>query len=391
MRVLILSPSVAGVGGIQRYTTTFVRALEELLPNESVRRLMLPDVSQGNGQGRLSMRSKINFGCRALREAVRWRPDLIICTHLALGPVGWLVSKVRHRPYWIIVYGIEAWALLPLIRRVALRHAGRVISISKFTQEQVTKRHRIERERQSLLPCSLDDGFITAEPARSGPHQSLAEGQRVILTVARMAASEQYKGHEVILQALPSVLSQVPNLTYVVAGEGDDRARIEALADTLGLRQKVLFTGRVSDSELAALYQRCDVFALVPHTEATERQAKGEGFGMVFLEAMAFGKPVVGPNNGAPAEIIHHGQHGLLVNPDDSGAVAWALIDLLTNPRKARNMGEAGRDWVCKQYSYSSFHEKLKGILNDAAQMRSSTTQFQARREKSAAVGSCES
>jgi phosphatidylinositol alpha-1,6-mannosyltransferase len=137
------------------------------------------------------------------------------------------------------------------------------------------------------------------------------------------------------------------------------------LADALGLRQNVIFTGRVSDSELAALYHRSDVFALPARTALSEREAKGEGFGIVFLEAMAFGKPIIGPNQGAPSEIIHHGRHGLLVNPEDSSAVAEALVDLLTNPGKAHDMGQAGGDWVRKQYSYGSFREKLKGILPD--------------------------
>jgi phosphatidylinositol alpha-1,6-mannosyltransferase len=178
-----------------------------------------------------------------------------------------------------------------------------------------------------------------------------------------MDASEQYKGHDVILRALPSVLTHVPNLVYVVVGEGDDRARIEGLADSLGLRPHVMFTGRVSDPELVALYKRSDVFALPARTVLNDHEPKGEGFGIVFLEAMAFGKPVIGPNFGAPTEIIRHGQHGLLVNPQDSAAMAEALVDLLTHPDKAREMGQAGNDWVRTKYSYGSFCEKLREML----------------------------
>jgi glycosyltransferase involved in cell wall biosynthesis len=238
-----------------------------------------------------------------------------------------------------------------------------VIVISNFSQEQIIKRHHIKLEHLSLLPCALDEGLATVEPASTGPYRSLADGQRVVLTVARMAAAEQYKGHDVILRALPSVLLRVPNLAYVVVGEGDDRSRIEALADSLGLRPHVIFTGRVSESELAALYHRSDVFALPARTVLTEQEAKGEGFGIVFLEAMAFGKPVIGPNEGAPSEIIRHGRHGLLVDPEDSMATAEALVDLLTNSDKSREMGEAGRDWVRKEYSYACFREKLWEIL----------------------------
>lgn len=366
MRVLVLAPPMASAGGIQRYTTTLVHGLKDLLGDESVRCLAMPEVLPGNGRSRVLARSKLNFACRALWEAVRWRPDLVICTHLALGPVGWLISRLGHRRYWIVVHGIEAWVSLPFAKRMALRRADRVIVTSKFNHERVTEIQRINAERIATLPCTLDEGLATVEPASTGPHGSLAKGQRVILTVARMAASEQYKGHDVILRTLPSILSRVPNLTYVIVGEGDDRSRIEALADALGLRQNVIFTGRVTDSELAALYRRSNVFALPTRTVLSDSEAKGEGFGIVFLEAMAFGKPVIGPNQGAPAEIIHHGQHGLLVNPEDSSAVADALVDLLTHPDKAHDMGQAGSDWVRKQYSYGAFREKLKGILPGA-------------------------
>jgi len=262
-----------------------------------------------------------------------------------------------------VVYGIEAWVNLPLAKRIALRRADRVIVISEFSREQVTKRQRVKAERIACLPCALDEGLATVEPASTGPHEALANRQHVVLTVARMEAAERYKGHDVILRALPSVLARVPDLSYAVVGEGDDRPRIEALVDNLGLRPHVVFTGRVSDSELAALYHRSDVFALPARTVIASREAKGEGFGIVFLEAMAFGKPVIGPNYGAPTELIGHGQHGLLVDPEDTGAIAESIVGLLTNPDLAHRMGQAGSDWVRKQYSYGAFREKLRHIL----------------------------
>jgi phosphatidyl-myo-inositol dimannoside synthase len=368
MKVLLLTPSIERPGGIQRYTVTLTRALKDLLGDQSVRCVGLAEASTRHGKTGLAARSKWNFGWQAARAVARWRPDLIICTHLALGPVGWLIAILGCRPYWIVVHGIEAWVSLPSAKRFALHRANRVIVTSKLNYEQVTKGQRVKAERIASLPCTLDESLTTVEPASAGPHQSLANGQRVVLTVARMEASEQYKGHDVILRALPSVLRRVPNLTYVVVGEGDDRARIEALADSLGLRPHVIFTGRVSDAELVAVYNRSDVFALPAKTVLTDQEAKGEGFGIVFLEAMAFGKPVIGPNDGAPAEIIRHEEHGLLVDPEDAAAVAEALLNLLTNPDKAHQMGQAGSDWVRKQYSYCSFREKLRGILDDGAQ-----------------------
>jgi glycosyltransferase involved in cell wall biosynthesis len=374
MKVLLLTPSLDRPGGIQRYTATLARALKDLVGDQSVHCVTLAEDAVGQGKTRLSARSKWRFGWQAACEAARWRPDLIICSHLAIGPLGWLVASLGRRPYWVVVYGIEAWVSLPCAKKAALRRADRVIVISEFSREQVAKRQRLKAESIACLPCALDEDLMNLEPASTGPHQSLASGQRVILTVARLLSSERYKGHDAILRAMPSVLLQVPNLAYVVVGEGDDCPRLESLVENLGLGSHVIFTGRVSDSELAALYVRSDVFALPARTVLTDREAKGEGFGIVFLEAMAFGKPVIGPNYGAPADIIRHGQHGLLVDPEDSAAIAKALVELLTNPDKAHDMGQAGSDWVRKQYSFGSFREKLQSLLGDG-QACSSMTQ----------------
>ena len=372
MKVLVLAPPMGDFGGIQRYTATLVQALQGIVGAGAVHFEAMPDVADENGRRRVSSRSKLGFCFRAIREAVRGQADVIICAHLALGPIGWVASKIRRQPYWVIVYGIEAWVELPWLKRMALRRAAKVLSISEFTSEQVMKRHGSKKELMARLPCALDERLTSIEPAIAGPHQLLAEGCRMVLTVARLSSSEQYKGHDGILRALPEVLLRVPDVVYVVAGDGDDRPRLEALADSLGIRHKVMFTGRVSDSELVALYRRSDVFALPARIQIGRHEAKGEGFGIVFIEAMAFGKPVVGPDVGAPLEIIQD-RHGLLVDPENSSAVAAALIDLLTHPDKAQAMGLAGKEWVRQQYSFTAFRERLRGILDDSFQPRITT------------------
>jgi glycosyltransferase involved in cell wall biosynthesis len=268
------------------------------------------------------------------------------------------------------VHGIEAWGYMPFFKRVALLHADRVIVTSAFSREQVVKRHRIGSSRILSLPCTLDDTLLNVEAAGDSICRYLPDDRRVVLTVARMEASERYKGHDVVLRALSAVLAHVPHLTYVVVGGGDDRFRLERLTEELGLRDHVVFTGEVSDAELAALYQRSEVFVLPARTALEERQPKGEGFGIVFLEAMAFGKPVVGPNYGAPLELIRHGENGLLVDPEDATSVSEALVNLLNSPGKASEMGQAGRGWVRKTYSYGSFREQLRQmVVNDTQRL----------------------
>lgn len=363
MKVLVLAPPLAQVGGIQRYTQTMVRALERLLGDESVRCFAISETLDKNGQGGFRARAKLNFAFRAVCQVVQWRPTLIICTHLALGPIAWLVRNFANSPYWIVAHGIEAWVEPSEMKRVALRRADRVIVTSRFSRGQVSKRHDITDVRISSLPCTLDDTLFRAKPADTRFCGLFSRGQRLVLTVARMAASERYKGHDVVLRALPSVLAKIPNLTYVIVGDGDDRPRLEKLADDLGIAERVLFTGETSDSELAALYQRSELFAMPARTVLDDRNPKGEGFGIVYLEAMAFGKPVIGPDYGAPAELIQHGKTGLLVDPEDPTAVAQALLKLLSDPESAREMGRAGSKWVREHYSYDAFCDRLQEIL----------------------------
>jgi glycosyltransferase involved in cell wall biosynthesis len=364
MKALVLAPPLVSQGGIQRYTRCLVGALREVLGEQNLRCVAISESRIQNEGARFSLGRKVHFGLQAITEFVRWQPDLIICTHLALAPIGRWLAHVHGRPCWVVVHGIEAWASLPYWKRTALRDADRVVTTSIFSRDIVAKRHQIDPESIASLPCMLDSSLLSVEPSRNKIPEVLSDGRPVILTVARMVASERYKGHDVVLQALPAMIAEVPRLAYVVVGDGDDRPRLERLAQELGLTGHVLFTGAVSESELAALYDRSDVFVLPARTVIDDRNPKGEGFGIVFLEAMAFGKPVLGPNYGAPAELIRDGENGLLVDPDDPTAVAQAIIKLLTNPDLARTMGQAGSERVRAHYSYERFRERLRQLLS---------------------------
>src|SRR5207244_1681515 len=128
---------------------------------------------------------------------------LVICAHLGLGPVGWLLKKLLHRPYWIIVYGIEAWQSLPFLKQTALRRAEKIPSISNFTREQILKRYAFAGDRVIILtPCLTDEALLSVPPSEELLHQLIQEGRRIILTVARLDGSERYKGHEVVVRAL---------------------------------------------------------------------------------------------------------------------------------------------------------------------------------------------
>jgi phosphatidyl-myo-inositol dimannoside synthase len=364
-KVLVLAPSLQSVGGVQNYTHTLVDALQVVLGSDLVRVIAVSSdpEAQDDGSLALPLSVKIRFFVSALAVAISWSPDLMICAHIGLTPAARLIQKFRRVPYWVVLYGIEVWGDLPTSKRNALRAAQRYVAITRFTLDATIVKHGLQKHRELILHPTLPKGrtpslvptTVTSKP--SDPP--------IVLTVGRIAASERYKGHDVMLEAWPAVLRRVPNAVYWIVGGGDDRQRLESRARDLCIAESVHFAGPVSGDDLDAWYARCCVFAMPARTELNAYMPRGEGFGIVFLEAMAHGKPVVGPAVGAPAEFIRSGEHGLLVNPTESSEVAGALIELLEDPARARRMGNAGREWVVHEFGFDRFCERLRDALQE--------------------------
>lgn len=361
-KVLVLAPSLKSVGGVQNYIVTLVSALRAILGNDRVRLICVAEDPKPQGDGSVSLSSfvKLRFFRSAIAAAVLWRPDLVICAHVGLATTGRAIQRLTRAPYWLVLYGIEVWGDLPPAKKRALQGARCFVTITRFTLEATARRHSLREPRYVLLPPSLP---ASPPSATVGERSFRPAGGPIVLTVGRMSASERYKGHDVMLAAWPLVLERVPEAVYWIVGGGDDRERLEARVRTLGIADSVRFLGSITPEELNVCYDRCRVFAMPARTELDNGAPRGEGFGIVFLEAMAYGKPVVGPNVGAPAEFIHSGEQGLLVTPTDSKEVARAIVELLENPERARRMGVAAREWVTREFSFDRFCERLRGAL----------------------------
>lgn len=362
-KVLILTPPLQGAGGVQNYTRTLVAAFQEVLGADNARVVAVSGEPEARDDGgfALPLRVKIRFAASALAAAISWSPDLIVCAHIGVAPAGLLIQKFTRVPYWVVLHGIEVWAELPPGKRSALGAAECLVSVSLFTLDATIARHSLHEPRALILPPTLPKG--QAPSPRSDGEGSQNSQRPIVLTVGRISASERYKGHEVMLAAWPLVLRQVPTAEYWIVGGGDDRTRLESRAQELGIAPSVRFAGSVSAEQLGVCYDNCCVFAMPARTELDAHSPRGEGFGIVFLEAMVRSKPVVGPRIGAPAEFIRSGEHGLLVDPASAKEVAAALIELLEDPARARRMGEAGREWVLSEFSFERFCERLRDGL----------------------------
>ena len=173
------------------------------------------------------------------------------------------------------------------------------------------------------------------------------------LIVARMSSAERYKGHDALLEIWPHVLARHPEAVLAVAGDGDDRERLELKARELGVHGAVTFAGRVGDSALAGLYARCRFFVM---------PSRDEGFGFVFVEAMRAGRACVG-SHGAASEIIDDGVSGLLVDPDDRAGLASAVVRLLGDPAEAGRMGACGRARYLQRFTADRFRDRFLALV----------------------------
>jgi glycosyltransferase involved in cell wall biosynthesis len=294
--------------------------------------------------------SRWRLGLHVFRRGRRRGRSALLFDHL--GPArlqGALPRGLRGR-YAATILGVDVWRELAPSARAALSSACRVVAIS----------HETVRRARPFLPADCAPVVVHPgiDPPSAGgaPDAALlaGAGERFVLIVGRLAGAERYKGHDELLAAFAALDPAIaPRL--VIAGDGSDRARLETKAAELGLGGRVLFAGAVDGATLEALYRRSALFAM---------PSAGEGFGLVFLEAMAAGKPCVALEASAPAEIVVHGETGLLVPAKAPAALAAALRELLARPELARRLGEAGRERYRRDFTFDAFERRLAPVLD---------------------------
>jgi phosphatidylinositol alpha-1,6-mannosyltransferase len=361
-----LFTELEGTGGVQRASRHLAAVLSEFATSRHLdcRLLSLNDTPELH---RMSVggkefvftgceRSKARFTATAVRAASR-HGKVVLAGHLNLGPVAQAMRIVAPRLRTIVcTHGVEVWEPLSSLRRLALRRANVVLAPSKNTANHVAEQ-LVRRERIRVLPWALDPEF-EAIPANA-PQSKLPQGYpqgRVILTVGRWLANERYKGMDTLITALPRLLTRWPELQLLAVGEGNDRAWLEDLAEQNGVNRHVHFLSGLSFEELEACYEACEMFAL---------PSRGEGFGLVYLEAMARGKPVIGGAHGGAPEVIEDGVTGYLVPHGDAAQLATSIETLLSDPTLAQKMGARGRQRVEREFRFSVFAKSLKKILRE--------------------------
>ena len=281
----------------------------------------------------------------------------------------WFLCNLRGVPYVILCHGndlgyaIRAGIDVP-VARLLLRDAALVLGNSRFTAGRI--RDVGYTGSVEVLNPGVDLArFHTRVETTKVRQQLRLDNRRVLLTTARLT---RRKNVDTVLHALPRVIAQVPELVYLIVGDGEEKDRLERLTATLELEAHVRFLGHVENDVLSPLYNVAEVFIL-PSFQCSDGKDY-EGFGIALAEASACGLPAIAGLAGGSPEAVIEGETGLLVDPHDKDAIAKVIIRLMHNKKLARQLGQAGRKRIERELDWESVGQRLEGYLESIAKGR---------------------
>lgn len=350
------SPEMATPGGVQAYMwrlwEMLASAKASVQPSKGMSLMDGPDAltawtSPITARPLGARSSKLLFAKYAFSSA--GRADAVIVGHLHHAPLAWLARRLGNIDrYLVVLHGIEAWQRLPLHQRAALRAAHSVVATTRYTADTCASMNGLSTRNFKVIP-------LCADPAPAQPEPGFAlEGVFPVLFVARLAATEKYKGLETLIQAVGLLLQRGVPATLHVVGDGNDRARLEGFAVSEGLTGQIFFHGKVSDARLQSAYATAKVFAM---------PSAKEGFGIVFLEAMRHGVACIGGAHGGTPEVFKDSEEGYLVPFGDVHALAQRLQLLATEPATRERLAAAGKRRFESDYSFDAFARRWENLL----------------------------
>ncbi|MGJ0513388.1 glycosyltransferase family 4 protein [Methylocystis sp.] len=359
LRILALvTDAHGGFGGISQYnrdcidtlcsfqSVAEVHVLPRVMPetlDASLDRKLIYDVEGAGGPAQ--------YAIRALRYAWSLGPiDLVYCAHINFIPVAALVASVKRAPLVLAVYGKDVWKVAGRLPPSVLKNqVSCVVSISEITRDRFLAWCDIPRERIFLVPNAIRLEHYGAGPKDEGLLERLGlKGRTVLMTLGRMSIKDRHasKGFDRMIRALPSLIADVPNIAYLMVGDGTERPLLEAQAAQMGLQDRVVFAGRVSDEDKSDFYRLADAFVM---------PSVGDGFGFVVLEALACGVPVVASARDGTREAVRGGELGIIVDPFDESEIRRGILAALQMPR--------GVPEGLAYFTYDRFAQRLRTAL----------------------------
>lgn len=286
---------------------------------------------------------------------------------LSVGPAGLVCKKLFGTKYSVYVYGSETIRfgnsrLMTMLMKKVIDEAEELVTNSEFTTQEYLRRGIPGGKIVKIVP-GVDCSFFS--PGEKPPdliERYRLQNKRVIMTIGRL---DERKGHDMVIRTMSQLTKRFPELIYMIVGKGREEQRLRNLSHDLKLNNHIVFTGFVVDEVLPAYYNLSDIFILPNRETELNTQLRGdyEGFGIVFLEAGACGKPVIAGNSGGSGEAVADGITGLLVDPKSEEAIARAIARILTDKEFAARLGATGRRRAEREFDWQHIAKTMEGIL----------------------------
>jgi glycosyltransferase involved in cell wall biosynthesis len=358
-------------GGIQKMTRTLAHSLHQVAQRENndfklwsvydtADDLMHRYLPAANFKGFGG--SRVLFVLNSLKIA--FKANIIVISHINLSVVGLVIKMINPKCKVLLVgHGIEVWRPLSAVQKSFLKKCDKVICVSNFTKQEIIKLHKINADKCTVLNNVIDPFMKLPlnfeKPAHLLKRYRLIPDNVVIFTLTRMAVTELYKGYEQVIKAISTLRIKFPSIKYILSGQQDpaEEKRIKRLINEYQVAEQIILTGFVDEAELSDHFLLADLFTL---------PSKKEGFGIVFIEALICGLPVVCGNVDGSMDAIRNGELGQGINPDDMAELEGALTKYLETPLTINSRKEIQQECL-RYFNEDDYIDKLQHLLTHEA------------------------
>jgi glycosyltransferase involved in cell wall biosynthesis len=285
------------------------------------------------------------------------KADVVILSHINLLLIGWLIKKISSSTQIILLaHGIEIWKPLNKRKRKMLQQCDTILAVSSYTGNKIIEQHGVAKEKCKILNNCLDP-FLPLPAAHIKSNTLLkrygySANDTILITLTRLSSKERYKGYDKVIEALAMLKKKYPALKYFLAGKYDNEEKllVDNLIQQAGLQNNVLLPGYIPDEELQEHFAMSDIYIM---------PSSGEGFGIVFIEAMYYGLPVIAGNTDGSTDALLHGKLGQLVDPGNVEAIAAAITNFIEH----QNSALPDHNLLLQHFSYEVYKQNLDIVL----------------------------
>ena len=319
--------------------------------NEADEKYISKAIFKGFGQ------RKFQFVTASVKEGCATK--VVILSHINLLVIGYLIKLFSpHTKLILIAHGIEVWEPLNVFKKQMLKKCDKILCVSEFTRQKMVDLFTLPMENLLVLNNCLDP-FLLPEQKESKDEKLLSKlgfsnTDVVLMTLTRLSSKDLYKGYDQVLESIYLLKADYPSIKYLIVGkyDADEKQRIDRIVERLSLQQQVVFTGYIPDKELSRHYHVADLYIM---------PSKKEGFGIVFIEAMLYGLPVIAGNKDGSTDALLQGRLGVLIDPDNQEAITEAIKKVLLNPVAYR----PNRQLLMQHFGFDIYKQQLQTILEE--------------------------